>query len=181
MLMAAHTYTPPSPKTRRSMPWHGDNMGRKKINVVEKFWAKVDRRADNECWPWLGAPDKNGYGQIWDGHAGKMKRAHRVSAELHYGAANERIVIHSCDNPSCCNPKHLSYGTNADNVSDKIAKNRHAKGETQGHSKLTEEQVAEIRRRANEGYRKLCAEFQLAPSTVYRIWHGQAWKHSLAR
>jgi hypothetical protein len=156
-------------------------MGRKKINVVDKFWAKVDRRNADECWPWLGAPDKDGYGQIWDGHAGKMKKAHRVSAELHHGQANGFNVLHSCDNPSCCNPSHLSYGTALENQNDKVAKNRHAKGESQGHSKLTEAQVAEIRNRASDGYRALCAEFQLAPSTVYRIWHGQAWKHSLAR
>lgn len=156
-------------------------MGRPKINVIEKFWAKVDVRSDDECWPWLGAPDKDGYGQIWDGHAGKMKRAHKVSAQIHHGDADGRIVMHSCDNPSCCNPIHLSYGTNADNVADKVSKDRHAKGERQGHSKLTEAQVAAIRSRAAEGYRKLCDEFQLAPSTVYRIWHGKAWQHSLAR
>lgn len=156
-------------------------MGRKKINVIDKFWAKVQVQSGNACWPWGGAPDKDGYGQIWDGPAGKMKRAHKISAEIHHGPAHGRIVMHSCDNPSCCNPNHLSYGTNADNVADKISKNRHAKGERQGHSKLTEAQVAAIRSRADEGYRKLCDEFQLAPSTVYRIWHGQAWQHSLAR
>ena len=156
-------------------------MGRKKINVIDKFWSKVERRDNVECWLWLGAYDKDGYGQIWDGHAEKMKRAHRVSAEVHHGAAHNRVVIHSCDNPSCCNPAHLSYGSHQDNCADKVAKARQAKGEAQGHSKLTEAQVAEIRRRASEGYRALCSEFQLAPSTVYRIWHGQAWKHSLAR
>lgn len=156
-------------------------MGRKKINVIDKFWAKVDRRSDSECWQWGGASDKDGYGQIWDGYAGKMKRAHKVAAELHYGPAHGRVVMHSCDNPACCNPAHLSYGTSADNVADKVSKQRHAKGERQGSSKLTESQVAAIRDRAAEGYRKLCDEFQLAPSTVYRIWNGQAWQHSLAR
>jgi hypothetical protein len=62
-----------------------------------------------------------------------------------------------------------------------MAKNRHAKGEVQGSSKLTEEQVADIRRRADEDYRILCKEYELVPSTVYRIWNGQAWKHSLVR
>lgn len=156
-------------------------MGRKKINVIDKFWAKVDQRSKDECWLWLGAPDKDGYGQIWDGYTGKMKRAHKVSAEIHHGPANGRIVMHSCDNPCCCNPEHLSYGTPQENQSDKVAKNRHAKGESQGHSKLTEAQVKTIRQRANEDYQKLCAEFNLSPSTVYRIWSGKSWKHSLAR
>jgi hypothetical protein len=159
----------------------GDDMGRKKINVIEKFWAKVDKRSDNECWLWLGALDKDGYGQIWDGYAGKMKRSHKVSAQIHHGDSDGRIVMHSCDNPSCCNPNHLSYGTNADNVADKMKKSRQAKGERQGHSKLTEAQVSDIRNRAAEGYRKLCDEFKLAPSTVYRIWHRQAWQHINAR
>jgi hypothetical protein len=161
--------------------WLGDDMGRKVIDPVKKFWSKVEKKDDDSCWNWLGSFDKDGYGQIWDGHAKKMKRAHKVSAELHYGNSNERIVIHFCDTPSCCNPNHLSYGTHLENCHDKIAKNRHAKGETQGHSKLTEAQVADIRSRAKEGYKKLCLEFKLAPSTVYRIWHGQSWKHSLAR
>ena len=68
-----------------------------------------------------------------------------------------------------------------DNQNDKVAKNRHAKGEMQGHHKLTEAQVLKIRQRSKENYKKLCEEFQLVPSTVYRIWRGEAWKHSLAR
>lgn len=156
-------------------------MGRKKINLVDKFWEKLDKRADNECWLWTGSFDKDGYGQIWDGFNKKMKRAHKVSAEIHHGIANGRIVIHSCDIPSCCNPAHLSYGTHRENCHDKILKNRHAKGEIQGHSKLTEIQVNEIRSRASEGYRKLCTEFKLVPSTVYRILNSQSWKHLFAR
>lgn len=156
-------------------------MGRKKINVIEKFWSKVEKTTDDQCWQWLGSLDKDGYGQIWDGFAKKMKRAHKVSAELHHGNADGRIVLHSCDNPSCCNPAHLLFGTPQDNIADKINKERQAKGERQGHSKLTEAQVDEIRRRAGESYRKLCDEFQLVPSTVFRIWNGQAWKHSFAR
>lgn len=156
-------------------------MGRKKLNPIEKFWSRVDKRGADECWPWKGSFDKDGYGQIWDGLAKKMKRAHTMSAELHLGERNGRLVCHSCDNPSCSNPAHLFFGTQQDNMADKVSKNRHAKGESQGHSKLTEAQVAEIRQRRSDSYKQLCDEFNLAPSTVYRIWHGQAWAHSLAR
>ena len=152
-------------------------MGRPTLNPIEKFWSRVEK--GDGCWKWLGSFDKDGYGQIWDGAIKKNRRAHTFSAELHFGSIpNGKIVCHSCDNPSCANPDHLFFGTHADNCLDKILKNRQAKGESQGHSKLTEEQVKAIRERAQEGYRKLCDEFKLVPSTVYRIWHGQAWKHS---
>ena len=153
----------------------------RKKNLTDKFWAKVSKSSNKECWLWTGSLDKNGYGQIWDGHARKMRRAHKLSAQIHHGQANDRIVMHLCDNPSCCNPNHLIYGTHAENCADKIRKDRHARGERQGHSKLTESQVATIRARMPEGYRAICDEYQLVPSTVYRIWHGQSWKHSIAR
>lgn len=156
-------------------------MGRPKLNPVEKFWKLVDKRSEDECWPWLGAFDKDGYGQIWNGYTGKMERAHRVSARLHLGDETGKVVCHKCDNPQCTNPNHLFFGTHLDNQNDKVAKQRHAKGESQGNSKLTEDDVAEIRARINEDYRTLCNDFQLAPSTVYRIWNGQSWAHSLAR
>jgi hypothetical protein len=161
------------------MLW-GADMGRKKIDVLEKFWAKVDRRGVDECWPWTGAFDKDGYGQLWDGHAGKMLRSHRFSARIHLGE-DSRSVCHTCDNPACCNPSHLFYGTTQENVADKIAKDRQARGEMQGHSKLTEDQVSEIRRRSDESYATLAQQFNIHHSTVYRVWRGEAWKHALAR
>jgi len=169
------------PNRRLSTLSEGDDMGRKKIDPVEKFWSRVDKRGPDECWPWLGALDKDGYGQIWNGFTGKALRAHTFSAELHLGERNGRLVCHSCDNPQCSNPAHLFFGTQQDNMADKVAKKRQAKGESQGHSKLTESDVESIRKRKHESYKTLCAEFNLAPSTVYRIWHGQSWNHALAR
>lgn len=157
-------------------------MGRPLLDPINKFWSRVEKRGDDECWSWRGSYDKDGYGQIWDGVTKKCRRAHAISAEIHFGIRpNGLVVCHSCDNPECTNPAHLYYATAKHNNDDKMRKNRHARGENQGNSKLTENQVNEIRKRAGEDYRLLCKEFDLVPSTVYRIWHGQSWKHSLAR
>jgi hypothetical protein len=156
----------------------GDDIGRPKLDSKEKFWKKTDKRSDNECWVFLGAKDKDGYGQFWDGDNKIMTRAHVFSAKIHLGnKPNNMCVCHKCDNPICVNPNHLFFGTALDNQNDKMTKNRHAKGESQGHSKLTNEQIAEIRLRANDNYKVLCEEFNIVPSTVYRIWHKESWKH----
>ena len=150
-------------------------MGRPRIPSEQKFYAKTEK--SNGCWKWLGAFDRDGYPLFWDGDIQKMKRGHQYSYELHHGERNGECVMHTCDNPSCVNPDHLVLGTNADNCADKVAKNRQAKGESQGHSKLTESDVINIRQRRNEAYQDICAEFDIRPSTLYRIWNNESWKH----
>jgi hypothetical protein len=153
-------------------------MGRPIIDPIKKFWSRVEKRGDDECWKWLGSFDKDGYGQMRDGILKIQDRGHKFSFKLHNGEIPKGMcVCHSCDTPSCTNPKHLFLGTAKENVADKVKKKRHAKGESQGQHKLTENQIIEIRLRANESYKTLCKEFNLVPSTVYRIWHNQSWKH----
>jgi hypothetical protein len=153
-------------------------MARPIDDPVKKFWSRVEKRGEDDCWQWLGSFDKDGYGQMRNGVLRIQDRAHKFSARLHFGEIPKGMcVCHTCDNKWCSNPKHLFFGTQQDNNADKVKKNRHAKGEQQGHSKLTEAQIVEIRLRANEDYRKLCQEFNLVPSTIYRIWRNQSWKH----
>lgn len=111
---------------------------------VTRFWAAVDKRGPDECWPWQQHLMK-GYGwfHIWEpGHykeesgmvrTGKSMTAHRFSYELHNGpieghvpgdAEREIVVMHTCDNPRCVNPAHLRLGSDADNIHDAIAKGR---------------------------------------------------------
>lgn len=150
-------------------------MGRKRIPSVKKFWSNT--KTGPECWSWLGSFDRDGYPLFWDGDNQKMMRGHQYSYELHFGPRDGKCVMHICDNPSCINPEHLRLGTQKENQADKVAKNRQAKGEAQGASKLTEADVLQIRSRKSESYAKLSQEFCVAPSTIYRIWNNKYWQH----
>lgn len=108
----------------------------------ERFWSKVDRKGD--CWLWLGALDRKGYGRFSVGnsrHADGSRRnsmvaAHRFSFEQTGGPAGSLFVLHRCDNPRCVRPEHLFLGTNLDNVRDMDAKGRRPgqdRGARHGH------------------------------------------------
>jgi hypothetical protein len=92
-----------------------------------RFWAKVDRRGPDECWPWLGAYARRGYGRIFV--AGGTRIATRVALVLAgRQPAARQLACHSCDNPSCVNPTHLWWGSYTENAQDAAKK-----GRTRGH------------------------------------------------
>ena len=146
-----------------------------------RVWAKVDRSGGpNACWPWRGARNKQGYGSIGIA-GGKTIHVTHVVYELDRGHPPEYpCVLHHCDNPPCCNPRHLWAGTYLDNAHDKEQKGRgnHAVGERNGNARATEVQVREIRRRHSAGgvrQKALAQEYGLSTSTIYRIVHGGGW------
>lgn len=120
---------------------------------LSRFWNKIDR-SDNPdaCWNWT-AGTVEGYGQVW--WNGRMRKAHRVSYELTYGSCPDDLcVLHKCDNRLCCNPKHFFLGTRLDNNRDRVQKGRNGiqRGELNGNCRLSDAQIAEIRRLYDEGH-----------------------------
>ena len=84
-----------------------------KIEVVERFLAKVD--TSGECWLWLAATDRAGYGQFKI--AGRQVKAHRYAYELLVGPIPPGLVIdHLCRVTGCVRPSHLEPVTNRENV-----------------------------------------------------------------
>ncbi len=89
----------------------------------QRFWDKVEIIPFHQCWEWIGSKDKNGYGLIK--RNGRSVRAHRASYEINIGEIPSGMVImHSCDNPGCVNPEHLSVGTPLQNSLDCKVKGR---------------------------------------------------------
>jgi len=88
-----------------------------------KQYVRVNRQG---CWVWQRSMNGSGYGVAI--HQGKHWLAHRLSAVIHK-IANHRhiehnVVLHDCDNPRCINPKHLTIGTQKQNVQDMKKKGR---------------------------------------------------------
>lgn len=140
------------------------------------LWSYVQRVAGG-CWPWIGYVNHDGYGRF-----GKtFTLAHRAVWEMVNGPIPPGAVIrHSCDNPLCCNPDHLLSGSHADNVADKCARNRQAKGESNGQAKLSAEAVLAIRREYVPRVvtqKDLARRHGVTESMVQKIVLGKYWKH----
>lgn len=135
----------------------------------ELLWQKITKGDPAACWPYKGACDVHGYGR--PAKFNKRYYAHRRIYEIVNGPIPEgMLVLHTCDNPPCCNPAHLKLGTESDNRRDMVLKKRH-------HTKLTVEQVREIRSSTELG-KDLAARFGVTDSTVCAIRRGERWKYT---
>jgi hypothetical protein len=92
--------------------------------LAETFWRRLDGTSDpGSCWHFTGWLDKDGYG-VLIAHR-RHQRAHRVAWALTHGPIPDGLlVLHTCDRPGCCNPRHLYLGTQADNMADMIDRDR---------------------------------------------------------
>lgn len=148
---------------------------------LARFWSKVDKKSDSECWNWTAAKNRSGYGQIRV--KGKLWIAHRFIYSKTYCSIPEgKVIMHICDNPSCVNPKHLLLGTLAENNKDRARKNRSANtnGIFNPNAVLTEDIVFKIREMSsnmNVTYRELERIFNLSSGQAYLIVNRKTWKH----
>ena len=153
-------------------------MANKLISIEEKLKKYVVD--DRNCWNWIGSKDRDGYG-VFGHHRNKQIRAHRASYSFYIGEIpNKMMICHSCDNPSCINPKHLFVGTAKDNTQDMIKKQRRPVlfGSNHPNAKLTEHQAHEIKqlRKQNVLLTDIANQFGISFQTVSSIAKGTTWK-----
>ena len=160
----------------------------KPANTPEVLWSKVDKKGENECWPWLAYKNKDGYGRVqineWQFYA------HRVIYNLAFPGVidikapkltdEKGFLLHTCDNPSCCNPKHLWVGNHRDNMEDKVKKNRQKKfpTDTSPRCKLTMQQAKEARQLRKDGVptRELAMRFGISLPSMKTLIRGDSYK-----
>lgn len=152
------------------------------LPLAERFWMKVDRSGGpGECWPWTAGRKKGGYGSFAL-RTGVSTGAHRVAFALFHGFAAPRSVLHTCDNPPCCNPAHLYDGDQLQNVQDMISRERSPvigqSGERNVNARLTKPQVEELRARhvAGATVLALANEMDYDPSGMSKILRGVRWR-----
>ncbi len=120
-------------------------------SLDSRIWPRVNVDPNTGCWEWQGRVNQYGYGLLdIPGSGGKQIGAHRAAWIASHGEIPAGLVVcHACDNRKCCNPDHLMLGTIAANNMDMVAKGRHRvlRGDAAPGSRLTDEQVRDIRAR----------------------------------
>jgi hypothetical protein len=114
-------------------------------NKSPDFWSKVEKKSNAPCWRWTGTLRPDGYGTVGVNY--RQWLAHRYAYTLCHGEIPTGAVVrHTCDHKWCCNPAHLVVGTQSDNMRDMVERRRSRRNEQHWNSKLSDEDVANIRR-----------------------------------
>ena len=143
----------------------------KRLNL----WSLVRVSDPSECWPWTGPRTNGGYGTF------RGTTAHRAVYERTVGPLLPgQVVMHTCDNPSCCNPEHLRAGTQQENIADMQDKGRRGDcrnfGENHGRMKLSDSDVRCIRllRACGAVQQRLADAFGVAQTQISRVIRGES-------
>lgn len=83
-------------------------------NRLVDVWKNIPIDVPEKCWPWRGLQFSQGYGRF------SFKRTSIGSHVAVYltvfgDIPNDQYVMHKCNNKQCCNPKHLTLGSNSEN------------------------------------------------------------------
>ena len=139
---------------------------------MRKFDYEID---ENDCWVRDKRLNSSGY-PIFSIKR-KQHRIHRYHYQQYKGEIPEGYIVrHTCDNRKCINPDHLILGTHVDNVKDRVERNRSAKHEKNGRSKLTLDIAREIRQDTQTKNEHLAKKYGVDSKVIRNIKQNKSWK-----
>ncbi|MFP3118148.1 hypothetical protein [Streptomyces sp. Iso 434] len=104
--------------------------------------------------------------------------ASRAVWVLVHGDPGDRYVLHTCHRgqDGCINVRHLYLGDQRQNVADMVAAGRHARGERNGHARLTADQARQVRELAGTVTQDaLAARLGVSRQAIAHVLHGRTW------
>jgi hypothetical protein len=145
------------------------------LGFIESYEPDTD-----SCIKWIRYKNPAGYGQLRVENVAWL--AHRyVYTQLHGNIPPGLVIMHTCDNPACVNPRHLQLGTHGQNVRDKEAKGRGNAGERNGQAKLSQDEITRIRDLHATGeysFAELGRIYEVHRSCIFKIVNKLHWKKS---
>jgi hypothetical protein len=140
------------------------------VSIAQRFWEKVAIGGPDDCWPWQASKDSIGYGRF--GIGGKSRKANRVALILSgiEEPFERACAMHTCDNRACVNPAHLSWGTQADNMTDCAKKGRSAT------ARLNPDAVRAIRSSKLTQY-QLADRYRVTQGAINYVINRKTWRH----
>ncbi len=164
-------------------------------NVARRFWSKIQKGSHDACWPYTGTLTTSRHGRFKI--AGVSYSPHRISWQLANGPIPVGLYIcHRCDNPPCCNPRHLVAETARWNAMDAVRKGRMTHpimtesrrralcGESSATAVYTEIQILEMHRLHNQdglsGY-AIAKRLGKHKGHIYDILKWRYWGHLKAK
>lgn len=140
--------------------------------------VKMTSVETDECILWPHYKDPRGYGRIR--HQMTRYGAHQLSCLLHHGERPTPMhhAAHSCNNPSCVNPRHLRWATPKENSADRDLHGTTARAERSGSAKLTVADVAAMRQMYANGasYPEMSRQFNVHETTVWKVVKNRHWQ-----
>lgn len=93
--------------------------------AIKRFRRKVNKVEEDKCWIFTGTTAvKGGYGQFYFRDKQVYSNRFALMIKLNRELKPKKFALHTCDNPPCCNPKHLYEGSHRRNMSDAVSRKR---------------------------------------------------------